>query len=166
MILNVSVLCPYRKYFWRLQKGCSVSLVDWTPLSLFSEAVPCSRWGFSEALEGLAAPPCDSPTPTPDFKTLLGKPFFVHPRTQLQVRTCRSPGPGSWAWPYKYFPSKLASTAWVLEAQAAMALVSLEPLHSGRGSTPREKLLGGLWQQRAVGIHSVCRSSAPVFSFY
>lgn len=35
------------------------------------------------------------------------------------------------------------SSAWFLEAQASVASVSFEPLHPGRGGTPREKLLHG-----------------------
>ena len=75
MIPNVSILCSYRKYFWWVEKDCSVSLIEWnTSLSVLYKVVcPCCRWGFSEELTGFAAPLCDSPTrPSPDFqKTLL-----------------------------------------------------------------------------------------------
>lgn len=36
-----------------------------------------------------------------------------------------------------------AGSSWFLEAQASVASVSFEPLHPGRGGTPREQLLHG-----------------------
>lgn len=167
VIPNVSVLCPWRKHFWCVQKGCCGVWTHWTPSGLFSEGVPWSRWGFWRHWSAVQ-PLRWLSHPTPQFfKTLWENPFRCTRELscRLECGGPLAPGPGSRAWPRGTSPpNRLFCLVFRSTGFCGFSVLRTPSSRKGR-HTKGEAAPWGPRQQRTAGTHPVCRSSAPVLSF-